>query len=603
MKSKLLMIPLANNRLTKIPLRLKIGLLLAVLLAPTAKAKEAPLFENWLPSDTLVLLKVHAIDELNTKLKEHPIQTIIKNDTVQKFFAPLIERMENKGLLDYFFGQNWEFERQRIAKNFAGQAGLVFFKGSDPNAEGTKKARMAFVAEYQGERELLEKLMEKNETKQATEAFLNETLYYTQGPTEAVTKSAWALVDGTLLVASSVEVLRELIPRIKDPWDSPSLIENRVFEEAVDKAGNNDLFLFFNLRSLIPEFLDTLEVTEGSEPLFNFFGITPQAIINAMALEVLESSFLSINFDNKETRLYGGLLYTEERGLTNLFSLKKGALPPPGFTPTDVHSATLSNFDVEQTFENLEAIFAEISPLFANIYQIQLEQFKINTGLDFKENVIRNIDNPHGSYAVYSIDENKTYGPEATTRIGKLFFFPLRDPKGMEVTIEAIKDTIAPGRKLFDERDYLGTKIFVLKEAFEQKEPGDTPSETAAYAIAERYLFLSSGPSTALLEEALSKLKKSGKNLWTEPEIEDALKRLPEDPVEYGFYNFGILLDLLFSNIAKAQRHSFTDFDLCDPNALPQKNLFPSILVLGTYKDAQSLTLRSIIVKQEGEAK
>ena len=587
-----------NKRLAKAPLSLKLGILLVALLTSTAKAKEGTPFEDYLPADTRVFLQVHDIAELNAKLKEHPLEALIKDDEVKVFFKPLIENIEK----EFTFEEESEFDIEQLKESFNGQAVLAVFGGTDLEAEEPDTVQLALMMEYKGERAFLEKL---NEDEDETEEFLGETIYYSKKEEEASEEAlnpAWALIDGTFILTSTVEVLRELIPQVKDPLDFPSLSDSTAFIEAVDKAEKNDLFLFFNLQFLTPDLLEAFQATENAEPSFNFLGVTPQTIVNALALEVLQSAFLSVAFDDDQTSISGGLLYTEERGLTDLISFKKEDLSPPGFIPPNVHSATLSNLNVEKTFHNLEAIIAEVSPFLVGIYQLQLEQLQTQTGIDFKENIIYNLGNPLSFYSVHATQENKAHGSDNLSD-NQVLAFPLKDPKGMEITIETIKDLYQSGKELFDERDYLGTKIFILKQGTQASEPGYPSPTIFAYAITERYLFINSGSNTALLEETLSNLKNPGKTLWTRPDIEDALQLLPEDPVAYEFYDVGVLFDTLLGHISLAQQALLDDFNVSDPNALPPKNLFPSILVSGTYTDSQSLTFRSILLEQKNSPK
>ena len=592
-------------------LRLTLGLIILSTWRLGAETTGAqPPLEDFLPPDTLAYVRISDAATLDAKLENNPLLEADTKDQLRNFFEPLLKRLEDEPTWKVF-EEETGFNLEEFKEQFKGPFGMALLKMT-PDHERAVNLNGVFVAEYKGNHEILEQFMTALRTADAVESnaeieayteetFLGTTLFIQEDATGGFQETWTLLNERQFIIGDSVEVVKEIVARLTYPEDFTVLSEQSVFQKTVEAAGDHDVLCFFNFSSFVPALSKILEEATGNtdDASYNIMGITPQSLMDALALDVLESLFCAISIEEDHMRIDGGLIYSEDRGLVSLLAYTNEEVGLPEFVPPDVLAATVSNFSFSQAFENLEALLVAISPILSSVYQAQLQHIQAQTGIDIRQILVDSLGKQYLSYSAPSKPGNTDQENDSDLKQDEVFAISIEDSESIQLALSMLQQQVAPGADPFDKRDYLGFTIHTLKPQFQPTPTNPNDAKIFAYALTNDHLFLTFGVTTKLLEATLSLVQNTGAlSFWERPDIQDAFSQLPRYPVQRDYSDIGVILRMLFKLGVDAQGKN-TSFEIVNPEALPPMDAFPFSIISTVYRKPEGLLSSALLLKKE----
>ena len=575
--------------------------------------------EEALPEDVLVFFKIERLPLLFEPDEDSPVLTLLRDDEVREFFAPLYEKLDEMEAEVDFSEEIFEelgLSSEEFTEFFPGQLVMAFpaeILEETMKGGGEVEPEIVALIEYRGGLDELEKMMEKldpspseatgREHRIIEDQYLGAQLFLREvhhGDEIEVT-AGYALVGEVLVVASSVPLLKDSVARLRGEPGISSFGEDEVYDRLTRTSAEADVQFFVNLRSIIDIFREAVLASEGSaEP--NPMGLTPERFFDVLIGDVLEGIYVSAAVEEEESFFESGLLFREKKGVTSLFTYGGGEVPRPAFIPPDASSFGVTNFSIAAFWTKLEELMFELSSMIGGMYHLQLTQINTAVGVDLRVSLIENLEDEITNFAIFDLGEGQVTDL-SLANLGYVYAFGIKDRQSFELALDILKQMIManidPGVDPFEEREYLGHHIFSLKSELMPAGAAEEGMGSIAYALTDHHFFFSFG-SVYPLEVALARLSGVDKTVWNLDHIGEGLEVLPEGGVQIGFLELEPFVRFIFSALVQAQETSRDpDFKVCNPAAFPTDLNFPYVVLVKTYSEPDRLFSRYVLLRRD----
>lgn len=548
--------------------------ILALALFSAAWASAEPL-ENYLPDNTIAFIKVESLKAMREGLESSAAAEIWEKEQFDEFFAPSLERLE---LWRDSLEEEWDVDR--MMELLVGQVAL----GLQLEREGEEvKEGFALIADFSGDAdalaELIHPISDVHNPQEGfvadgyEETFMGETLYVeeTERPDGTVRINGWALVDGIAVLGDPLPMLKDTVARIKEPG-ARTLAENALFRRAVDTEEAHVCYGYLNLTEslalLKEDFLGGAENAFSENPQLMMLGITPEGIVDALGIELLEAFSFSMGQYNGLPGVRTGIFFKRREGFVKLLAYQEGKPALPSFVPEEVIAASISHYSLGEMWNNLEGMLGAVSPNLASMLQLQMDRLRERTGLDIRESFINNLGNTIAN-VTFPVSQQAQQGEESSeTQVvfsETLTAIPLRDPVALRLYVKTLVEQVLPGMTLFQENPYMGEVIYTL-------DPKLTGGATGgfAYAITDEYLLIGI-PGVEPIKTVLSRMASGeGDTLWDTPWMQEAFRVLPPDAQEYSYLDLERYLGQLIATLRDNPVLSEPLQEFVDFSALPE---------------------------------
>ncbi len=569
--------------------------------------------EEALPDTILGYVRIRSISRLAEEYRENPILSLWRDDEVVAFFKPLRDRYGGEEIFDELF-EELGVNKEEFIELFPGQCVMslpdITF-GEKEHGDDGEFSSMLYLIDYSGDFDTLKAMMESSarydSNSEGTEHRLIEDDYL-EAPLfleevvdgeRVFLAGGYALVGKVLVIASPISLLKETVARLRKDGSLASLAEESGYRKVRDWIGEGDVEIFLNLKPIVGKleaYISKLSATTSLSAL----GITPNNLVEALSVDVLESIYMSVGFGDDFTAFDSGIFFREKRGLVSLLTYENGDIPQPEFVPPDVLTVSATRFSLREFWKKFEELLIGVSPLVGGIYAVTWDQLNASMGLDFRANLIENLGDEFIVYSGFGQGEAGS-GQEGLEDLSQVYVISIKDRQGFELGIDGIKRIFAGEGEIFEEREYLGNTIFVLRSEYRYPAYQTLGIQSLAYALTDSYLFLCLG-STTLLEAALARLSNGKDSIWESEPIRSALGRIPEGGVEIDYYNLGALLRTLFIALVPIEETLGVGRDelvFCNPAALPKEVDFPYFLIGKIYSESDRLYGKSLLLRKE----
>lgn len=576
----------------------------------TSSVLTAMPFQQIIGEDVEFFVSIRNITELRERYEAHPMVEIFKDESLMEWFDDIeitIEQ-ETQGFfeeLEDVFG----LSKDEFFELFPGQVSLAVYNMFDQLQEESEGREFAVMAEFSGDSEQLDELMqiqfERNaemhreanplaEHELVKETFMGETLYFDEvfdGETTHV-EDGYALVDGILILATPESRLRETVESIKE-GGKKSISGLEPYQRSRDHSGRGDVAFYMNLVEVMPALNSAL----GELAIFNTLaiaGVTPDSLKSALSLESIQGIFLDLDMVEDGILTYYGILYREKAGVLSLLEQVEGDFPEARYVPDNVFESSISLFDLSAMYRSLETILGTASPLILNMIDVQLQTVQANTGVDLRTAMLDNFGKEIVMFSVLKEDASAT---AEMFQSDQVFVIELKDAGAFGQAINAIIDNTQFIRPLIEESTYEGETIYSIVMPDEASE---TQTEIN-YTITRSKFILTIG-HISQLHNVLSKIGGDGDGFWQNPDtiaLFDRIKR--PNAVGRGYFDLEQIIEPLFE-VLSVTKNRFND-----PSASMQSVDIPESLkgscriAVEANEVPGALFWRMLIVKDEGE--
>ncbi|MGZ0654026.1 DUF3352 domain-containing protein [Coraliomargarita sp. W4R53] len=573
-------------------------------------------FSQLTEDDVDVYVSLRSWADLRTQWEAHPFAAVIEDPSLQEFLQPLLDFDQEAGadaeesfteVLEHEFGLTWD----ELFELFPGQISLSWFNVSELLLKQAERPDLVVMAEYSGDFEQLEELMqvqfERNAKNQKAinpavehtfieESFMGETLYFdeTFDGEKTYIEDGYALVDGIFILATPEDRLRSVVEAIKDE-PAASIAESEGYIRSNEEGGRGDLKFYLNLESIMPP-LNAALMDQFMQGGAFMLGLNPDSLNNMFALESLQASFLDVDLIDTGLQLHSGMIYREKAGLLSLLTYQDTPLPAARFVPSGVFSTSITNFDLGEMLAQLERLLTTASPNLRAQIDSQIQLVRTNTGVDLRSAILENLGGDLVTLAVM---------PEGTREAGviaeadQIFVVELENAEALSAALEALKDLVPGVREQILTQDFAGQTIHTFRTP--ATDAGGGSSAGMSYVITRSQFILSIG-QVGLLQEVLTHLESGTDGFWQQARTEDIFEQVARpDAVARSYVDLEQWVLPIFQSIVQASQLAAGDSAL-DLKQIPQNLAVPFYMISETNQASDGVYNRSYILPRE-EAK
>jgi hypothetical protein len=575
--------------------------------------------QRFIGDDAEFMLTVRSFSETRQQWATHPIASLLEDEALQAFFEPMldvaaeaeeqgasVERVEGfSEVMQAEFGLSYE----DLFALFPGQASLVCYNLSELILQQATRPEMVLMFECSGNAERMNELLqiqfERNAAAQKAinpamehvmveESFMGESLYFDEAfdGERTYVEDGYALVDGVFILATPERRLREAVEAIKEGAHAP-ITASEVYLRSREESGRGDLGVYVNLQQLVPPLNQAL-LAQPMIAGLAMFGVTPQSLDKALSLQSLQALYMDLDLTDDGLLAYGGLMFTEQRGLLSLLSYAQADFPEAAYVPEEVLSSSISLFDFGALLSNLEALIRSASPMLQPMLEMQLQMLRNNTGVDLRAAVLENLGAPMVSFSM----------PEPTDLTGAAGFepqqvlvFEVKDAQALSQAIDACKDMAPAAKTWVEAKEYEGHTIYTVKS------PGDPNQAPGAslefsYVVTRSNLIVSIG-RVGMLHEVLSRMAEDDPGFWQKSETEHLFELIARPhPVVRSFVDVEQMVEPFFRSLLQAGALSGLSTGM-RAELIPADLDAPYRVLSEVNQAADGLFSRTLIIKSE----
>jgi len=245
------------------------------------------------------------------------------------------------------------------------------------------------------------------------------------------------------------------------------------------------------------------------------FGVTTSSLASALALDAWQAAFIDLDLVDTGIASYSGLLYAEKSGLLSLLTYADGVLPEPTYVPNGILSGSVSLFDFGAMLAQFEKVLTTASPNLPGLLDVQMQNLRTNTGVDFRTSILQNMG---GNLVTLAVLKEVSQMDAAINQIDQLYALEVKDAQALSQALEALKD-LAPGsREAIVASDYQGQTIYTIQGPTDPTAI-DGQTHDVSYVITRTHLIVNIG-SIGLLQQVLTRMDASSSGFWQQLETE-----------------------------------------------------------------------------------
>ncbi|MFP4068867.1 MAG: hypothetical protein ACLFVC_01675 [Opitutales bacterium] len=561
-----------------------------------------------------LLFSVGSFTELREEWASHPLRQSVDDSGLRGFFGEVFGKNADGGSareedgFRHVLENEFQLTVDELFELFPGSAAVALFNLSDLLLKEAERPDLLIMAEFSGDAERLEGLMqiqfERNAEAQkevnplvehewVTETFMGETLHFdeTFDGENTYVEDGYALVDGVFVLGAPEERLRSAVESIKRAGlppvaDSPNYLRTR------EESGESDVGLFLNLVEVMPKLNEALMRRSGESGM-GMFGVTSRTLDDALALESMQAAFLDLDLTDGGAMLHSGITYEGKEGLLSLLTYADGPLPRAAYVPQGVLSTSISNFDFAAMLANLEKLMTVGSPNLPALADIQMQNIRNQTGVDLRAAVLENFGDQFVSASVLDESDREAEVPYQPQQV---FIFELVDAASFSQALESFKDLVPGLRAQIETRDFEGQTIHTFRAPGASGAPDD-PSADFSYVVTRSHWILNTGP-IGLLQEVLDRIEGGGEGFWQSPEAERMFEPVARpDPVTRSYVDLEQMVGPMFESIAQAMAVGGMG-RMVDRDQMPKDFHFPYSIVSEMNEAPDGLFSRAALLRR-----
>jgi hypothetical protein len=534
------------------------SLLTGAFFAISAAAQGAGKVVDWvklLPESAVVVVSIKDTPELVKDWDTSGAGRFMDDEAVKRWMAPMYK--DGEAAWDKFFKEGTGESLRDALALYSGAAVAGFILESPEDFE-SEDSRLVAISDIAGnEHKLAEsraKQVEAYKKDEYPDAVLKskeidgvQVGYISDGDDEdAWWIEAWAVVNGLLLEASDEELITDLIARVKAAkGEHPAAAH---FARLAEMRGSEaDVTVYGHLDPVFEMIKERFEEEAGDQPS----PITPKAVFDALGVGELHAVAACIELNDQHAR--GDVVLFHDEKPQGIFpALIRGTstdVPQLAFIPADVDAASVNRASLGSIYDTVFKSLAKLGPM-ALMLTGQIDGLEKQAGISIRNDLLGSLDDVYLEMTKFSPNAE---GP--LPEQNQISAFKLKNRDRFQSSFDALWKLIGNGFGVFEETEYEGHKIFMMKPSLTggPKTVG-APSLNFGYVITDEYVFLVQG-APDLLHKVLGRLKSSpsGTSLWDQPQSQVALAALPKGFTAMSVSNGSAILRTILTTMSRAQ--------------------------------------------------
>ncbi len=518
--------------------------LLSLMSSLNVRADKLDEWYKLLPKNTVGVIAIKDVPELLADWDASSFAKMMQDEEFKKWTAPMMKDGETPW--DKTFKENSGEGLYDTLKHYPG-ASMAIFLGDGPEDFTGKRPPLCSLSDATGQEAALEEMKKKeleislkdDETlKQRTQDIAGVTVHILAATEDAEEgwEDGYAFVDGVLVEASSLKDMNYLITALKSgSGEGSETSANHLGRLAALSDGHTDVLLYLNGETLVKWGLDAAK--KAAKDSGQAMPVAPEQIIEALGAEELQSLALMMDITDGQSRMEFAILHPEKpTGIVSLMRGTGGEVVLPTFIPADVMSGSVMRYSMLGLWDKLLAMINKLGPM-AAMATMQLGGVEAQAGVNLRNDFFASLDDEYVEVADGTLDKQS-----------QVLAFKVKDRERLGGALDGIKRFAGAGFAAFEETDYLGQQISMIKT--QNAQPGSTE---VAFCLTDGWFLFSTGPQS-LLKKVLSRLKEpSGPNVWENDRAQDLIGRLSPGYAGVGIADGGKMMKVVVDAMGMVQ--------------------------------------------------
>jgi hypothetical protein len=517
--------------------------LLSLACTLTARADKLDDWFKLLPKNTVGVIAIKDVPELIADWDKSSFAKLMEDEEFKKWTAPMMK--DGEAPWDKASKENGGEGLRDALSRYPG-ASMAIFMGDGPEDFSGDKPPLCSLSDATGrEKELQEKktrdveaaIKEDDSLKPRTQDVLGVTVHILAAADDAEEswEDGYAFVDGTLVEAASLKTMAYFITALKSgSGEGSEVVSSHLTRLAALTGGHTDLLVYLNGEILVQWGVAAAKAAADSE---SPMPVTPDSIIAALGVEELQSIALVLDITDEQSRMELAVLHPQKpTGLVTLLRGTAGEVTLPSFIPAGVLSGSVTRYSMVGLWDNLLGMINKLGPI-ATMATMQLGGAEAQAGINLRDDFFASLDEEYIEVTDGTLDKQS-----------QVLAFKVKDRERFGGALEGVKRFAGGGFAAFEETEYMGLQINVMKSANAQ--PGGTE---LAFCLTDDYFLFSTGPQ-ALLKKVLARMKDpAGPSIWENDRVQDLIARLPAGYSGVGVADGGKLMKVVVDAMGMVQ--------------------------------------------------
>jgi hypothetical protein len=534
--------------------------LLGILSATVLQAAESRPLESVLPEDCVFAAKLANAPQLwNEKMETHPLMNWLMSPQIQDLLKARIPDYQGTEQILKEFEKELGLSGEEMKDLLTGQVLLSVLIDENARTDIStieEGVGVFLMAEHKSDAATLKGIIQhsaqsdsENEDRVHTvveESFAGGTLFTETVPAtdpaeeSEVVGGYWAN-DCIFVIGNSIEVLKHLALEWENAQSGAFLKKGHLsrFSEKIEGA---DAWFLIDLKPIgatLEQFIQQkiAEQVATNPSILN--SVDPKALIEILELTHFNAICATLNMDKAESEISFDFDFDAGLGLTSLFARPNVVFEFPGFLNPESSSCGYASFSLAECWQFLENSLKRISPMLQMMIDGQLQQFKMQAGVDLKEDLLLKFG---GDLFTVASESAPSTVPTQGIVTDQLVIISLKDG----VTFEKSLNALLTATGAVAQMTIVPSSDYTLY-SYVPRGPNGEPVQVGAYSfcILRDHLFINVGNSGQLLKDTLSQWQQNGPSFRTGSVYAQVREIIPEKGLSWGIQDLSAYLKMV----------------------------------------------------------
>ena len=498
-----------------------------------------------IPKDSAFLLEIDNIPEFNKEIESGPVGEFMKSEAWEKIY----QWMEREWKEEISYNEEKkDLLMERIGEWIESFNGQALFAVSNVKQILFKKApNLTLLMQTDATQEKLEDTLRwikkevtasKGSFSWEREKIAGEVVHWI-GPDNAKKndqKFAVVLFDKTFgIFTGGKEHVKDILLGKSKNSDFKSILKNNNYLDLFDEIERGSARTFFNFESLV-EFMNEVESLPDAQMPENPFGVNTSNLISALGLNSIDCIGVQVDSSGDRLTLSSGAYFNKYEGLFSFIQHdgKEEAIPYE-FVPSQAFTVSCARYDFGKLWPTIEKIVSDLSPQLLLLMNSQIQAFEDQAGVPFRRDVLGSFGDEMASFSF--LDQNAKTANDFENANPSFYAFSLVDSDLFDRSLRSMIEAFSSGQDLFEDRVHKGVTIRKIRGI-------EASGISISYAVTEKWFLLGMGDDVHMTQ-LINRLDGKGRSIWSNKQVKQALKTMPDGVRQIDYVNFDRLTQFL----------------------------------------------------------
>ena len=347
---------------------------------------------------------------------------------------------------------------------------------------------------------------------------------------------AFMLFDKTVgIFTGGREHVKDILSKRSKDSSFQSMRNNNNYLDLFDEIDRGSARMFFNFQFL-NKFMKEVESNPSLTVPENPFGINTSNLISALGLDSIDCIAIQVDSAAEHLTISSGAFFNQYEGLFSFIQHdgKEEAIPYD-FVPSQAFTVSSARYDFGKLWSTMEKIVSDLSPQLLLLMNSQIQAFEDQAGVPFRRDVMGSFGDEMVSFSF--LDQEAKTADDFDNANPSIYAISLKDSELFDRSLRSMIEAFSSGQDLFEDRIHKGVSIRKIRGI-------ESSGISISYAVTEKWFLLGMGDDVHMTQ-LINRLDGKGRSIWSNKQINRALKAMPNGARQIDYVNFDMLTQFL----------------------------------------------------------